>query len=71
MMPGYDPGSLLKYTVNDQDQLVLTRRVNNHYVELYIHKEADAVIDIRQDGIPAWQRVNRGSSTTITIVQRQ
>lgn len=71
MMPGYDPGSLLKYTVNDQDQLVLTRRVNNHYVELYMHKEADAVIDIRQDGIPAWQRVNRGSSTTITIVQRQ
>jgi len=45
--------------------------VNNHYVELHIHKEADAVIDIRQDGIPVWQRVNRGGSTTFTIVQRQ
>ena len=33
--------------------------------------EADAVIDIKQDGIPVWQRVNRGGSTTITIVQRQ
>ena len=71
MMPGYDPASLLKYAVNDQDQLVLTRRVNNHYAELTIHKEADAVIDIKQDGIPVWQRVNRGGSTTITIVQRQ
>jgi hypothetical protein len=71
MMPGYDPASLLKYAVNDQDQLVLTRRVNTHYAELTIHKEADAVIDIRQDGIPVWQRVNRGGSTTITIVQRQ
>jgi len=29
------------------------------------------VIDIKQDGIPVWQRVNRGGSTTITIVQRQ
>jgi hypothetical protein len=71
MMPGYDPASLLKYAVNDQDQLVLTRRINNHYAELIIHKEADAVIDIKQDGIPVWQRVNRGGSTTITIVQRQ
>ena len=71
MLPGYDPGGLIKYTVNDQDQLILTRRVNTHYVELTIHKEADAVIDIRQDGIPVWQRVNRGGSTAITIVQRQ
>jgi hypothetical protein len=71
MLPGYDPASLLKYAVIDQDQLVLSRRVNNHIVELTIHKEADAVIDIRQDGIPAWQRVNRGGSTVITIVQRQ
>ena len=71
MMPGYDPAGLLKYAVNDQDQLILTRRVNNHYVELHILKEADAVVDIKQDGIPVWQRVNRGGSTIITIVQRQ
>lgn len=71
MMPGYDPASLLRYTVNDQDQLILTRKVNTHYAEIYLHKEADAVVDIRQDGIPVWQRVNRGGTTTITIVQRQ
>lgn len=71
MMPGYDPASLLRYSVNDEDKLVLTRRVNTHYTEIYLHKEADAVVDIRQDGIPVWQRINRGGSTTITIVQRQ
>ncbi len=71
MMPGYDPASLLRYSVNDEDKLVLTRRVNTHYTEIYLHKEADAVVDIRQDGIPVWQRVNRGGSTQITIVQRQ
>ena len=71
MLPGYDPNGLLRYRVDDQDRLVLSRRVNNHVTELWIHKEADAVVDVRQDGIPVWQRVNRGGSTTITIVQRQ
>jgi hypothetical protein len=71
MLPGYDPAGLLKYAVDDQDRLLLTRRVNNHYTELVVHKEANLVVDIRQDGIPVWQRVNRGGSTTITIVQRQ
>jgi len=71
MLPGYDPNSLLRYRVDDEDRLILTRRVNNHVTELWIHKEADAVVDIKQDGIPVWQRVNRGGSTTFTIVQRQ
>lgn len=71
MLPGYDANSLLKYSVNDQDQLNLTRKINNHVAELWINKEADLVVDIKQDGIPVWQRVNRGGSTTITIVQRQ
>lgn len=71
MLPGYDANSLLKYSVNDQDQLNLTRKINNHVVELWVNKEADLVVDIKQDGIPVWQRVNRGGSTTITIIQRQ
>jgi hypothetical protein len=71
MLPGYDANSLLKYSVNDQDQLNLTRKINNHVAELWVNKEADLVVDIKQDGIPVWQRVNRGGSTTITIVQRQ
>ena len=71
MLPGYDSNSLLKYSVDENDQLLLTRRVNNHIVELGVSKEADLVVDIKQDGIPVWQRVNRGGSTTITIIQRQ
>ena len=71
MLPGYDPNSLLRYRIDDQDRLILTRRVNNNVTELLVHKEADVVVDIKQDGIPAWQRVNRGGSTVITIVQRQ
>lgn len=71
MLPGYDPASGLKYVVNDNDQLMLTRRANNHVFELAVSKDADLVLDIKQDGVPAWQRVNRGGSTTLTIIQRQ
>jgi len=71
MLPGYDPVGGLKYVVNENDQLLLTRRVNNHVFELGVSKEADLVLDIKQDGIPVWQRVNRGGSTTLTIIQRQ
>lgn len=71
MLPGYDSNSLLKYSVNENDQLLLTRTINNHVFEMGVSKEADLVLDIKQDGIPVWQRVNRGGSTTITIVQRQ
>ena len=71
MLPGYDAGSLLKYSINDQDQLNFTRKINNHVAELWVNKEADLMVDIKQDGISVWQRVNRGNSTTITIIQRQ
>lgn len=71
MLPGYDPNSLLRYNVDDQDRLILTRKVNNHVAEVVVNKEADAVLDIKQDGVPVWQRINRGGSTTITIIQRQ
>lgn len=71
MLPGYDPNSMIRYVVDDQDRLILTRRVNNHTAEVVVNKEADAVLDIKQDGIPAYQRINKGGSTTITIVQRQ
>ena len=71
MLPGYDSNSLLKYSVNENDQLLLTRTINNHVFEMGVSKEADLVLDLKQDGIPVWQRVNRGGSTTITIVQRQ
>jgi hypothetical protein len=71
MLPGYDSNSLLKYSVDENDQLLLTRRINNHVFEMGVSKEADLVLDIKQDGIPVWQRVNRGGTTIVTIVQRQ
>lgn len=69
MLPGYDEMSGLKYAVDDQDRLYLTK-ISSHTAQVIVHKEADAVINILQDGIPAYQQVNNGGTTRINITQR-
>jgi hypothetical protein len=70
MLPGYDAGSGLKWRVDDQEQLILTR-YSTHIFELTVPKEQGAILDLQQDGIPAYQKINTGGTTTITIVQSQ
>jgi hypothetical protein len=70
MLPGYDESSGLKWRITDSDQLVLTR-YSSHIFELAVPKEQGAVLDLQQDGIPVYQKINSGGSTTITIIQSQ
>lgn len=70
MLPGYDTGSGLKWRVDDQEQLILTR-YSTHIFELTVPKEQGAVLDLQQDGVPVYQKINTGGTTTITIVQSQ
>lgn len=70
MLPGYDAGSGLKWRVDDQEQLILTR-YSTHIFELTVPKEQGAVLDLQQDGVPVYQKINTGGTTTITIVQSQ
>jgi hypothetical protein len=70
MLPGYDESSGLKWRVTDSDQLVLTR-YSSHIFELTVPREQGAVLDLQQDGIPVYQKINSGGSTTITIIQSQ
>ena len=69
MLPNYDPASGLKYGVDDQDRLILNK-ISSHTAQVIVHKEADVAININQDGVPLYQRVNEGGSTTINIIQR-
>jgi hypothetical protein len=59
----------LKYAVDDQDKLYLTK-ITTHIVQVVVHKEADLVLNIMQSGVPTYQKVNTGGTTTINIVQR-
>ena len=70
MLPGYDAGSGLKWRIDDQEQLILTR-YSTHIFELTVPKEQGAILDLQQDGVPAYQKINSGGTTTITIVQSQ
>ena len=70
MLPGYDESSGLRWRTTDSDQLVLTR-YSTHIFELTVPKEQGAVLDLQQDGIPVYQKINSGGTTTITIIQSQ
>jgi hypothetical protein len=70
MLPGYDAGSGLKWRVDDQEQLTLTK-YSNHIFELTVPREQGAILDLQQDGIPVYQKINSGGTTTITVVQSQ
>jgi len=70
MLPGYNAGSGLKWQVNDQEQLILTR-YSTHIFELIVTREQGAILDLQQDGIPVYQKINTGGTTTITVIQSQ
>ena len=70
MLPGYNESSGLKWRVDDQEQLVLTR-YSTHIFELTVPREQGAILDLQQDGIPVYQKINTGGTTTITVIQSQ
>jgi hypothetical protein len=71
MLPGYNPATELKYYIDadDDSKLVLDRSVG-HIARVTVDKEHNMVLNITQDGVAITQSVNRGGSTTITIVQK-
>lgn len=70
MLPGYDESSGLKWRINDQEQLILTR-YSGHIFELTVPREQGAILDLQQDGVPVYQKINTGGTTTITVIQSQ
>lgn len=70
MLPGYDAGSGLKWRVDDQERLTLTK-YSNHIFELTVPREQGAILDLQQDGVPVYQKINSGGTTTITVIQSQ
>ena len=70
MLPGYNESSGLKWRINDQEQLTLTK-YSTHIFELTVPREQGAILDLQQDGVPVYQKINTGGTTTITIVQSQ
>ena len=70
MLPGYSEASGLKYGVTDDGKLILTKAAQ-HIAFVVVDKEASLVLNITQDSVPLYQKVNSGGTTTINIIQRQ
>lgn len=70
MLPGYSEGSGLRYAVTDDGKLVLTK-MGQHTAVVFVNKEANLVLNITQDSVPLYQKVNSGGTTVININQKQ
>ena len=70
MLPNYNAASGLVYGLNDDESKLILRKQTTHVAQITVDREADAVMNITQDGAPLTQQINRGGTTVITIIQR-
>jgi hypothetical protein len=70
MLPNYNAASGLVYGLNDDESKLILRKQTTHMAQITVDREADAVVNITQDGAPLTQQINRGGTTVITIIQK-
>jgi hypothetical protein len=70
MLPNYNVASGLVYGLNDNESKLILRKQTTHMAQITVDREADAMVNITQDGAPLTQQINRGGTTVITIIQR-
>jgi hypothetical protein len=69
LLPGYNEASGLKYGIDENGKLILTK-IANHTAQVTVDKEHDVIVSITQDSSPLIQKVNGGGTTTININQK-
>jgi len=69
MLPGWSEASGLRYGIDENDRLILTKQ-GTHTAQIIVNRESDLAINITQDGTPLYQKVNNGGTTTISIIQK-
>jgi len=70
LLPNYNAATGLTYGLSENESSLVLRKQAAHLVQVTVDLEADLVLNIAQDGAPLTQQVNRGGTTTITIIQR-
>lgn len=69
LLPGYNEASGLKYGIDENGKLILTK-IANHTAQITVDKEHDVIVSITQDSSPLVQKVNGGGTSTININQK-
>lgn len=70
LLPGYSEASGLKYFFNDDGSKITLFRSTTHTASVTLNKESDATVNMTQDGVFVGQKLNRGGTTIIDIVQK-
>lgn len=70
LLPGYSAASGLRYFFDDTGEKITLIKQGSHTASVTLNKESDVVVDITQDGVPLTQKVNRGGTTNIVIIQK-
>ena len=70
LLPGYNEASGLKYYFNDDGSKITLYKITTNTAYVTLNKEGDAMVNITQDSIPLTQKVNKGGTTNINIIQR-
>jgi hypothetical protein len=70
LLPRYSPASGMAYFFSDDEGKITLRKATTHTAEITVSVEQDVMVNITQDGAPLTQQVNKGGTSTITIIQR-
>jgi hypothetical protein len=70
LLPNYTAASGLVYYFSDDESKLILRKETTHITQVTVNREADVTLNITQDSAPLTQQINRGGTTTITIIQR-
>jgi hypothetical protein len=70
MLPNYNSASGLVYGLSDDESQLILRKQTTHTAQVTVNREADAMLNITQDGLAVTQQINRGGTTIINITQK-
>ena len=69
-LPNYNEATGLKYYFNEDQSQVTLYRIGTHTAQVTFDTSRNAELHLTQDGAVIKQLINKGSTTTITIIQK-
>ena len=70
LLPNYNEATGLKYYFNEDQSQVTLYRIGTHTAQVTFDTSRNAELHLTQDGAVIKQLINKGSTTTITIIQK-
>jgi hypothetical protein len=70
LLPNYDKVTGLIYYFNEDESKVSLSRVFNHTAIVTVGIEHDVNVNINQDGVNVYQKVNQGGTSFVNIIQK-